>query len=83
MSENLKSLEVVIWLMADDLWSQANIIAFDVDINILAEHWPVVFVSYQLTHFTHSKMSNKKIVIVMVDQLGINTLGNVEQVFKV
>ena len=43
--------------MSDYLWTQAYVTAFNIDLNILFEIWPIVFPANELFCFVDSKMS--------------------------
>ncbi len=69
MSKNRQKLKISIWLLIDCLGSQANIVAFDVGLDVSLERRPVVFSGYQLASFLFAKVAYKMVIVVPAYQL--------------
>lgn len=58
--------------MSHYVWSQANITAFDIGFDIVAEDWLAVFLDNQLLDLFNSKIASQWVLMMFADQLYIN-----------
>ena len=67
-----QGLQFAIKLVFDCLWTQAYIIAFDIDLNISSEARPIVFLANKGLGFIDAKMSYQRVVVLLIDNLCSN-----------
>ena len=56
----------------DYFWTQTYVTAFNIDLNISSEAWPIVFSTDKVFYFINTKMSYQRIVVVSIDKLCLN-----------
>ena len=59
--------------------SQANIVAFNINFNILMEHKPIIFSDNQFSNLINLKIACQKIVVVVTYQLKVNRFRNIRK----
>ena len=50
--------------MSDCFWGQAYIVSFHIVFDIMANHWLIVFLGYELTFFLNIKVACQQIVLM-------------------
>ena len=68
-----QQLKITVRLVTNCFEGKTNVASFYLGLNIVAEGWPVIFFDKKLTSFFNTKMAGLKIVLVMANQLCLNS----------
>ena len=68
-------LKIIVELMSDWLEGWADVTALYLGLNIVSESWLKVFLYQQFAGLLDAKIAGQRIVIVALDQLDLNSLG--------
>lgn len=65
-------LWVSIKFIINRYWKQINATNFDVNLNVMAEDYPVIISGNWILGFMNSEMTSKMIVAIITDQFRVN-----------